>query len=197
VGDIVTRSLGSRAVTDPGLVAPVQTARLRLEPWVDARHGEALAELNADAEVVRFLTGGVPIAREESRALSREIERHWASCDFGLWAAVERAEERMLGFIGLSHPRWFPTLAPAVEVGWRLRREAWGRGFATEGGRAALEHGFGRLGLREVIALVHPENVRSAAVAERLGMRPREELPHPFRPHPLVVFATDRPPPAE
>jgi len=99
----------------------------------------------------------------------------------------------VLGFVGLSHPRWFPALAPAVEVGWRLRREAWGKGFATEGGQAALEHGFDRLGLSEVIALVHPENARSAGVAERLGMRPRDEVPHPWRPHRLVVYATGRP----
>ena len=118
---------------------------------------------------------------------------HWEKHGFGLWAAVELASERTLGFIGLSHPRWFPALAPAVEVGWRLRRDAWGKGYATEGGRAALAHGFGVLGLGEIIALVHPENTRSAGVATRLGMRPQRELPHPFRPHTLVVYATDRP----
>ncbi len=173
----------------PVLSEPVETERLRLEPWRDAHHGETLVAVNLDAEVVRYLTGGTPIPARESRTLSRDIERHWEQFGFGLWAAIERETGEGLGFVGLSHPRWFPALAPAVEVGWRLRRDAWGRGFATEGARAAVELGFGALALGEVIALIHPENARSAAVARRLGMEVTSTVAHPFRAHSLDVHA--------
>jgi RimJ/RimL family protein N-acetyltransferase len=183
-----------RAATDqPSLLEPVRTARLRLEPWRDDRHGDALVALNRDPEVVRYLTGGETIPAEESRALSREIERHWERFGFGLWAATEQVSREVVGFVGLSHPRWFPALAPAVEVGWRLRREAWGRGLASEGARAAVERGFGPLGLEELIALIHPENGRSAAVAQRLGMTVTRTVAHPFRPHRLAVHTLRRP----
>ena len=69
-----------------------------------------------------------------------------------------------------------------VEVGWRLRREAWGAGYATEGARAALRDGFGTLGLEEIVSFVHPENARSLAVTGRLGMRVEREVPHPSAP---------------
>jgi RimJ/RimL family protein N-acetyltransferase len=199
VPPVAVRALSSARVEavpiepDPrDLRSPVATERLRLEPWRHDRHKGALAAVNRDPDVVRFLTGGVPIPPEETELLSLDIERHWATYGFGLWAVVERASTQALGFVGLSHPRWFPALAPAVEVGWRLRREAWGRGFASEGARAALEYGFGALALDEIIALIHPENARSAAVARRLGMAVVRTLPHPFRAHELEVHAVRR-----
>jgi len=180
------------AADQPSLLEPVHTARLRLEPWRDDRHGEGLVALNLDPEVVQFLTGAASIPAEESRALSRDIERHWERFGFGLWAAAEQVSREIVGFVGLSHPRWFPALAPAVEVGWRLRRDAWGRGLASEGARAAVERGFGPLGLEELIALIHPENTRSAAVAQRLGMTVTRTVAHPFRPHRLGVHTLRR-----
>ena len=80
----------------------------------------------------------------------------------------------MLGFAGLSIPSHFPDVLPAVENGWRLRRDAWGRGYATEAARAAMAHGFGDLGLEEIISLIRAGNAGSIAVAGRLGMTERE-----------------------
>jgi len=181
------------AAAHPPLLEPVRTERLELEPWRDGRHGQALVALNADPVVVRYLTGGAPIPARDSRALSRELERHWDTFGFGLWAARERDSDDVVGFVGLSHPRWFPRFAPAVEVGWRLRRETWGRGLASEGARAAVEFGFGALALQELIALIHPENARSGAVARRLGMAITTTVAHPFRPHRLEVHSLRRP----
>lgn len=172
-------------------MARVETERLWLERWEHDRHGPGLDAVNGDAEVMRYLNDGVPFSRHESRELSIAIGRHWEHYGFGLWAAVEKASGQTLGFVGLCHPLWFPVLLPAVEVGWRLRREAWGLGYATEGARAALAAGFGVLGLDDVIALVHPDNVRSAAVTRRLDMRLDRRVAHPFRRHDVDVFVTD------
>jgi len=82
----------------------------------------------------------------------------------------------VLGFTGLNIPRHFPAVLPAVEVGWRLRREAWGNGYATEAARPALAHGFADLDLDEIVSLIHEGNARSIAVARRLGLRERERI---------------------
>ena len=94
----------------------------------------------------------------------------------------------MLGFAGICHPLWFPAWAKRVEVGWRLRVDAWGSGYATEAGGEALRVGFDHLGLEEIYAFVHPDNHRSAAVSERLGMTLEERVRHPDRPHDLDVY---------
>lgn len=84
----------------------------------------------------------------------------------------------MIGFIGLSVPGFLPAVLPAVEVGWRLARDVWGQGLATEGGRASIQHGFGALGLDRIVSIIHPHNVASRRVAEKLDMTLAGMLPH-------------------
>jgi RimJ/RimL family protein N-acetyltransferase len=174
------------------MAGSVETERLRLEQWDRREHAAGLAAMNADAEVMRFITEGVPLTRVESRIQSDRIAEHWRTYGFGLWAVVEKAGGRMIGFAGLSHPLWMPGWERSVEVGWRLHRDVWGKGYATEAGRAGLEYGFERLGLAETIALIHPGNARSAAVAGRLGLELRERVAHPQRSHDLTVHAIAR-----
>ena len=120
--------------------------------------------------------------------MSDRVLDHWRTYGFGLWAVEEKEGGRMVGFAGLCHPLWFPAYARAVEVGWRLRRDAWGLGYATEAGREALRVGLEDREMPEVLPFIHPANQRSAAVAERLGMTWRERVPHPDRPHELDVY---------
>src|SRR5204862_541165 len=82
-----------------------------------------------------------------------------------LWALRALEGGEVLGFTGLSIPFHFPAVLPAVEVGWRLRRDAWGHGYATEAARPAIAHGFAEAGLEEVISLIHCDNERSVAGA--------------------------------
>jgi RimJ/RimL family protein N-acetyltransferase len=86
-----------------------------------------------------------------------------------------------VGFVGLQHVNFEAPFAPAVEIGWRLARSAWGHGYATEAALATLEFGFEALELREIVACTTPANLRSRAVMERLGMTrdPREDFDHP------------------
>ena len=169
------------------MAGSVETERLRLEPWDRREHAAGLAAINSDPEVMRFITGGATMTRVESQVQADRIAEHWRTYGFGLWAVIEPASGRMIGFAGLSHPLWLPGWERTVEVGWRFAREAWGNGYATEAGRAGLAYGFERIGLAEIVSLIHPENERSLAVAGRLGLELTERIPHPQRSHDVTV----------
>lgn len=96
--------------------------------------------------------------------------RHWEEHGFGYWLAEERESGDVAGWFGAAHPSYIPELAKVVEVGWTLSRAFWGRGLATEGGAAAVNACLNHLPQGEVVALIHPGNARSIAVAARLGM---------------------------
>lgn len=145
-------------------VPALETPRLRLRGF-EPRDFEAFAELCADVEVMRFV--GPAVGRAEAWRLLATIVGHWALRGYGLWALEERATGRFVGRAGL----WNPEGWPGLEVGWTLRREDWGKGYATEAGRAALDWAFGTLGAEHVISLIHPANARSVRVATRLGER--------------------------
>jgi RimJ/RimL family protein N-acetyltransferase len=172
-------------------VGSVETDRLRLERWHHAAHAAGLARMNADPEVTRFVGGGV-VPREQSDVMSQRLEAHWDTYEFGLWAAVVKASDTMIGFVGLSHPLWWPEMIERTEVGWRLARDAWGAGYATEGARAAVRVGFDRLALDEIVSFVHPDNARSLAVTERLGMVEDAVVPHPSRDELVQVMKLGR-----
>jgi RimJ/RimL family protein N-acetyltransferase len=163
-------------------LSDVTTARLRLCRWEPALHTPALEAINASAAAMRYLNDGVPYTPAETAVQSQRLAAHWERHGFGLWAATVAETGEVVGFVGLTPPLWFRDLAAQVEVGWRLAPRAWGRGYATEGGRAALQSAWSELGLERVIAVIDPANVASSAVAERLGMTRAERVPHPQRP---------------
>ena len=165
----------------------VRTDRLRLERWDPARHTPALAAINALPEAVRYLNDGVPYTREETERQSARFSTHWSEHGFGLWAATVVATARTIGFVGVAHPLWFADLAHEVEIGWRLHPDAWGHGYATEAGRAALAAARDELGLERIIAVIDPGNAPSLAVARRLGMSHERTLPHPQRPGDIEI----------
>jgi RimJ/RimL family protein N-acetyltransferase len=173
---------------------PVFTSRLELVPWSPA-DTDALARINMDPEVMRYVGTGRPATREESAAQSARFAAHWERFGFGLWALRPRGGGGTIGFAGLMHPLWLPGEEAEVEVGWRLARDAWGHGYATEAGRAALEHAFGVLELRHVVSYIAIENLRSQRVAERLGMHLDRAVVQPGRMRDLLVWQirADRP----
>jgi RimJ/RimL family protein N-acetyltransferase len=164
----------------------IPTQRLRLRRWVSADRA-AFADLNADPRVMEHLPG--EMTRQESDALARRIEGHFERHGFGLWAVAVHGVTLFAGFIGLSIPRFEAPFTPCVEIGWRLAREHWGRGYATEGARAVLAFGFEHAGLEEILSITVPGNVRSRRVMEKLGMTtdPADDFDHPALPegHPL------------
>ena len=158
----------------------LETERLLLRPWRPAEDLDALAAINADPDVMRFVAPNRPLTRAETAGQLERFVAHWERHGFGLWAVVPRdGDGRAIGFAGLAIPSFLPQILPAVEVGWRLASGSWGRGYATEAARASVAFGFERLGLRSIVSVIEPGNVRSLRVAEKLGMRPAPDRVHP------------------
>ena len=141
------------------------------------------------------------LPRQQSDALAGHIRAQLEARRFGLWAVEIPGVAAFAGFVGLSVPAFEAHFTPCVEVGWRLAADLWGRGYATEGARAALDFGFESLVLDEIVSFTVPANLRSRRVMERLGMRrsPEDGFDHPqlppghrLRRHVLYRLARDR-----
>lgn len=174
----------------------LRTSRLLLRRWRDADR-EPFAALNADPVVMEHFPA--PLGRAESDALVDRVEHGLEERGWGLWAVEVPGAAAFVGFVGLNPATFDAPFTPAVEVGWRLAREHWGHGYATEGARAALDFGFETLALDEIVSFTTHGNVRSRRVLERLGMRhdPADDFNNPnvapgdsLRPH--VLYRLDR-----
>ena len=159
-------------------VTELRTARLLLRQW---REGDRapFAALNVDPEVTEHLPR--LLSREESDALAARVAKSFSDNALGLFALEVPGVAPFIGFAGLSIPGFDAPFMPCVEVGWRLARTHWGKGYATEAARAAMKDGFERLGLREIVSFTVPENVRSQKVMERLAMHrsSEDDFDHP------------------
>lgn len=165
---------GKRAATDKSAYDPrdpIETRRLILRPF---RNGDSNAfyQLNSDPEVMRYFPA--PMTREESDAVLETLIERGQAGDLTFRAVTLKAGH-FLGLAGLNRPRFEAPFMPCVEVGWRLARASWGRGYATEAAEGALDYGFGELHLREIVAFATPLNERSIRVMERIGMIRDEE----------------------
>ncbi len=172
----------------------LRTERLILRQWRDSDR-EPFAELNADAETMRFFHA--PLTREESDATADRARAHIEEHGWGWWAVEVADGAPFVGFVGLFVPKFAPEL---VEVGWRLHRDHWGNGYATEAGRESLRFGFKELRLDEIVSFTAVANAPSRRVMERIGMThdPSRDFDHPRVPdgHPLqrhVLYAISRP----
>lgn len=174
--------------------------RVTLRPWTDADLAP-FAALNADEEVMRYLTAR--LTREESDAYARRIRTHIDTRGFGLWA-LDVPQLGFVGFVGLSAKVPFELPVPGIvaephEIGWRLARAAWGRGYATEAATLALRYAFQVLRLPQVVSFTAAINTASRAVMQRIGLVLRGEFEHPrladghrLRAH--VLYAQDASP---
>jgi ribosomal-protein-alanine N-acetyltransferase len=148
-------------------VEALRTLRLVLRQFEEGDEA-AFFELNSDPEVMAFLGG--PLSRESSDSLAAGIAEKIAKQGWGFWAVEVSRDRSFAGFVGLNRPDYETEFTPCLEVGWRLGRQHWGRGYATEAGSAALEFAFTRLDDQEVVSFTTVENRRSRRVMERLGM---------------------------
>lgn len=158
----------------------LRTERLLLRQWRASDLGP-WAAMNADPVVREFLGG--PLTREQSAASLERFRAGIRSRGWGFWAVEVIGTGEFVGFAG------FDEVDPGmpfhgVEIGWRLARGAWGHGYATEAARACVDHGFGEMGLTEILAVAAKDNVRSHAVMRRLGMThdPAEDFEDPTEP---------------
>jgi len=168
----------------------VETDRLVLRRWC-SDDLDALTRVFAKADVWWFPFKRGWTAEETEAFLNRKLQE-WDSRGWSQWAVVDKAEQVLIGFLGLCPPTFLPEVMPTVEVGWRLDPDFWGRGLATEGGHAALDLGFRALELDEIVSIYEPENVASGRVMEHLGMTRDRDTKHPERGIPLRVFKIRR-----
>jgi RimJ/RimL family protein N-acetyltransferase len=154
------------------MTSEVRTARLLLRRWRPEDEAP-MAAINHDPEVTRFLNR--PVDEASVQGFHGAVVAHWEQHGFGV-GAVEVADGgaldgHMIGFVGLAYPPPFlPDVQGRPELGWRLARESWGRGYATEAALAARDDALERLGITDLMSIIHPDNERSQSVARRLGM---------------------------
>jgi RimJ/RimL family protein N-acetyltransferase len=150
------------------------TSRLRLEPFTEG-HLAGLNRMNSDPEVMRYLSAGRPETLEETRAVIERVVKRWGEVGYSWWAIIERETDELVGAGAIQNLRQEATLVPdlacPLEIGWRLRRDRWGRGLAVEAARAMGDFTFKALNARELLAVCDPANTASANVMKRLGMR--------------------------
>ena len=166
-------------------IPTIETERLTLRPMREA-DATALFEISQEPEVVRFVGDRhVPTLQETWRMVAAWIG-HWALRGYGQWAIEERASGRFIGRAGIINPAdW-----PGPEVGYLLGRPWWGRGYATEAARAAMDWGFHEIGFTDLISLIDPLNHASIAVATRLGETLRGETE--IMGHHVLVYGITR-----
>lgn len=172
-------------------VTTLHTERLHLRPWRDDDL-DALAAINADPEVMRYIMDGSVRDREETAVALRRMRRSWDERGFGLFAVEVRATGTLAGWAGLAVPQFLPEVLPAVEIGWRFARGHWGHGYATEAAAAALRFGFADLGLDRVVSIRHVGNSRSERVMVKLGMAYEHSTVVPENGQPVAVHAITR-----
>lgn len=154
----------------------ITTPRLILRAFRDSDLAP-FAEQNADPHTMRFFAG--VLTRAESDAYAARATQHMKDHGIGKWAVEVPGVAPFIGAVGLQHVGYEAEFTPAVEVAWRLHKNYWGQGYATEAARAAIADGFERLGLTEIVAVTVLANLPSQRVMERLGMTRSVEFDHP------------------
>ena len=171
----------------------VHTPRLLLRDWreEDVAH---FARMNADEQVMRYFPK--VLSSEETQELYDIIVSEIREAGFGLYAAELKETRGFIGFIGFHKAAFEADFTPCVEIGWRLKQEAWGNGYATEGAEACLTYGFDTLGFGEVYSFTAEINKPSIRVMEKTGMQlagtfdhPKVEPGSPLRKHVLYKKA--------
>jgi RimJ/RimL family protein N-acetyltransferase len=163
------------------LIAELRTERLLLRQWKDADL-VAFGAMNADPRVMEFFPG--VLARDESDRRVDRFRAQFLERGFGVWAVEVPGVTPFVGFVGLAYPHLPPPFEPRVEIGWRLAFEHWGKGYATEAARAALDAAFHIPEIDEIVSMTAVANFRSRRVMEKLGLRhsSNDDFEHPGLP---------------
>ncbi|OEO26901.1 GNAT family N-acetyltransferase [Pseudomonas sp. J237] len=163
----------------------LETPRLNMRQWTP-EDLPALASLNADSEVMRFFPA--VLSREQSAQMLERLRGQFAAQGYGFWALQQKDSGQLIGFTGLNRVGFEASFSsatnPAVEIGWRLAREYWQQGYASEAACAAFDCAFSQLQLPEVVAFTAEVNGPSIKLMQALGMQhsSREDFEHPALP---------------
>lgn len=161
-------------------VTELETSQLKLRLWRPEDYA-VFAALNADPAVMEYYPK--LLTESESHAFAEKIVARISKRGWGFWAAELKVDKRFIGFVGLNKPEVDLPFNPCVEIGWRLAKEHWGKGYATQAAQAAMAFAFSTLNLDEVVSFTSLQNKRSQAVMQRLGMLDSgENFEHPSIP---------------
>jgi len=153
-------------------IPSLETDRLILRPFLKTDL-DPFAAMVADREVIQHATyDGTPMDRSQAWNWLCLMLGHWHMRGFGIWAVEEKSSSELIGRIGLQFLDWFED----VELVWMLAKSAWGKGFAAEGARAAIDFGLNDLDLPRIAAVIHQNNQPSIRLAERMGMVMEKEV---------------------
>lgn len=143
----------------------IETERLILRTLTE-QDLDAVVKLNSDPEVVKYITGGVPMPKEQTEARFNFYIEHQKKHGFAIWALINKEDSLFIGLCGLQ----FLENTENVEVGYRLAKAFWGKGIATEAARACIDYGFKKLNLAEIVAVIDAENIASHQVIQKIGL---------------------------
>ena len=145
----------------------IETERLILRTW-ESEDAEALFNINQDTKLVEWLGNSMTMEQVKNFIVAKNNQAE--KYGYTLWATELKEAGELIGFIGLNYISWEAPFTPAVEIGWRLGSRYWRIGCATEGAKAALDFGFNKIGLEEIVSFTVPANNRSRKVMEKIGM---------------------------
>lgn len=154
----------------------IETDRLILRDWKDDDL-IAFRKINSDDQVMEYFPK--TLTDEETDNFYHLIKEEIKDSGYGLFAAELKGSGEFIGFIGLHKANFEADFTPCIEIGWRLKKEAWGKGYATEGARAALAYGFDTLGFKEIYSFTATINKRSENVMKKIGMNYMKNFNHP------------------
>ena len=161
----------------------ITTSRLGLRQWRDSDIPHYV-RMNRDPDVMQFFPH--LMTPEQSEASFGKLKKHYDDHGITFFAVDLLETETFIGFIGLVNTRFESHFTPCVEIGWRLMKEYWGRGLATEGAVACLNYAFDILGLEEIFSFTPMTNLPSERVMQKIGMKRVGTFRHPMIPdHPL------------
>lgn len=160
------------------------SSRLGFRAWTP-HDLQPCADMNRDPRVMRFFPA--PLSPKTSDRLVARVQQHFARHGFGFYAVDWLEKQAFIGFLGIKQVDFEAFFTPCVEIGWRLRPEAWGKGLATEGGKRCLQHAFESLGLAEVYSFTATINRPSERVMQKIGMTKVGEFDHPKVPRGHVL----------
>jgi Acetyltransferases, including N-acetylases of ribosomal proteins len=165
----------------------IETQRLVLRSWLESDL-EPFIRMNSDSEVMRFFPNTLEPAQTEQ--FYNNILQEFSEYGYGLYATEEKESGNFIGFIGFHWAIFDVAFCPCIEIGWRLDKKYWGRGYATEGAKACLEHGFTNLNFDEIYSFTGIINLPSQRVMQKIGMQFEQYFEHPkvsegnpLRPH--------------
>ncbi|AFC23865.1 GNAT family N-acetyltransferase [Saprospira grandis] len=153
-----------------------RSARLGFRVWTAADLPE-LAKMNADLEVMAHFPS--PLTEEETAAFLRRLQAHQEKYGYCYFATDILESGEFIGFIGLAYQDYESAYTPAVDIGWRLKKAAWGQGYATEGAKKCLEFAFEELEIEQLIAVCTLDNQKSEQVMKKIGLQKLGEFKHP------------------